>query len=136
MREIDQEFISRVYRTSLCLWALGIVLCLILMSWMGAVGWTLGAATSVGLLKSLEWFVPKAFAPGGVRARGQLVRFSLAKLAVIVVILSGIVILGGRSFPLILGFSAGLLLTQATIFFKVLGKLICERTNDSARVER
>lgn len=128
--EIDDNFIKRTYRTSGYVWAIGVLASWAIAGAYAAVGWTLGAAVSVGILRSLEWIVRRAFVPGASDARGDLARFSLVKLVVVAAVLAGIVLLGGRSFALVVAFCAGVVLTQAVIFLKVLGMLICQYSND------
>ncbi|MHB9038294.1 MAG: hypothetical protein ACYC64_16695 [Armatimonadota bacterium] len=144
MAEIDDAFIKRVYRSSAFMWGFGTLVLLSLWQgltargvalssnwgWSAALGWTLGSAMSVGTLWSLEWIIRRTFVPGNVEAKRSVGRFSLVKLAVVVLVLAVIVKLGGKSFPLVAAFSAGIVLTQAVIFFKVLGVLICEYLHD------
>ncbi|MCL5104733.1 MAG: hypothetical protein M1133_11560 [Armatimonadetes bacterium] len=127
--KIDKAFIKQVYRTSAFIWAFGVVVCLRLGRYDAAIGWTLGSAISMAVLRSLEVVVRASFVPGNERARGALAKFSIAKLLVVTVLLSGVVLLGGKNFTLIMGFVVGLVLTQAVIFLKVLGVLIIERLN-------
>jgi hypothetical protein len=143
--EIDDAFIKRVYRTSISMWGFGALVWLGLWQvltargwtlspnwgWMAALGWTLGSAMSVGLLWSLERIIRRAFVPGNTEAKRNLGRFSLVKLVVVAAILAIIVIFGGRSFALVGAFCAGVALTQAVMFFKVVGMLICERFSAS-----
>ncbi len=145
MKEIDEAFIKRVYASSAYLWAFGVLISLaiwqLLISrgleparyWglMTALGWTMGSLMSVGTLWSLEWIVRRAFIPGNLGAKKNLFKFSLAKLVLIILFLALAVKLGGKSFSFIVAFCAGVVLTQAVIFLKVLGKLICEHFNDS-----
>ncbi|MCE5314572.1 MAG: hypothetical protein ABFD49_08130 [Armatimonadota bacterium] len=144
MAEIDDAFIKRVYRSSAFLWAFGLLVLLGLWpyltakgvalspkwGWLAGLGWTLGSAVSVATLWSLEWIVRRAFVPGNIQAKRNLGRFSLVKLVVIAIVLAVIAKLGGKSFALISAFCAGVVLTQAVIFLKVLGMLICEHSND------
>ncbi|MEN6356340.1 MAG: hypothetical protein ABFD83_04565 [Armatimonadota bacterium] len=147
MKEIDNAFIKRTYISSAYLWAFGVLVWMSLWyiftsrglklspHWglMAAIGWSLGSAVSMGTLWSLEWIVSRAFVPGNAQAKRNLVRFSILKLIVIILVLGLIVKLGGKSFALIGAFCAGVVLTQAVIFLKVLGKLICEHFNDSSK---
>jgi len=129
--EIDGAFIKRVYRTSAFVWAFGVPAAWCVAGPLAAIGWTLGSGVSFGILWSLEWIVRRVFVPGAVGARRDLARFSILKLVALAVVLIGVVGLGGRSFSLIVGFCAGVVLTQAVIFLKVVGKLICNYSNDS-----
>ena len=129
-REIDEAFIGRVYKTSAYVWAVVAIVSLIAWNWLAAVGWTVGSAVSFGILRSLDWIIRRTFVPGSTSAQSGLAKFSLIKLAVITIIIVVMVLLGGRSFALIVGFCAGVVLTQAVIFLKVLGMLICQHSND------
>ncbi|MCE5322656.1 hypothetical protein LLG46_04985 [bacterium] len=144
MKEIDNAFIKRTYISSAYLWIFGVLVWLSLWhiltgygirlnphwGWMAAIGWSLGSAVSIGTLWSLEWIVSRAFVPGNRHAKKSLVKFSILKLIVIILLMGLIVKLGGKSFALIGAFCAGVVLTQAVIFLKVIGKLICEHSND------
>lgn len=129
--EIDEAFINRVYRTSAFLWGFGVLVAWSIAGPMAAIGWTVGSGVSFGTLKSLDWVVRRAFVPGNLAARRDLARFSILKLVVLGGVLVGTVLLGGRSFALIVAFCAGVVLTQAVIFLKVVGMLICQYSNDS-----
>jgi hypothetical protein len=146
MKEIDEAFIRRVYVSSAYIWAFGVLVSLALWqilisrgieisrNWglMTALGWSMGLLMSVGTLWSLEWIVKRAFVPGNIGAKKNLIKFSLAKLVAIILFLALVIKLGGKSFSFIIAFCAGVVLTQAVIFLKVLGKLICEHFNDSS----
>ena len=145
--EIDDAFITRVYRTSAYLWGFGVLVWMSL--WQGlmakgwklspdwgllaVLGWTLGSAMSVGTLWSLSWIIHRAFVPGNIAAKRNLGKFSLAKLVVVTLVLAVVVRFGGRSFALVGAFCAGVVLTQGVIFLKVIGMLICEHSNDSGK---
>lgn len=125
--QIDEAFIGRVYKTSAYIWAFGLAVCLICGQYYAAIGWTIGAGVSVGIMRSLEWVVRRSFVPGNNGARAELAKVSIVKLLIIAAILSVIIIAGGRSFALVAGFCAGLILTQAVIVLKVLGMLVSGR---------
>lgn len=126
----DETFLARVYRTSAFLWAFLALAWLVVLSWPAAIGWTVGSAVSFGILRSLEITVRRYFVPGEEGAKYALARFSIGKLFIIIAILSIVIITGGKSFSLIVAFCAGLVLTQAVIFLKVLGMLICQYFNE------
>jgi len=65
--------------------------------------------------------------PGADKAKREFAKFSLLKLALIVMMLIGVVLVGGRSFAFVGAFCAGLLLAQAVIVAKALGMLFAER---------
>jgi hypothetical protein len=123
MTTLDDSFINRVYRTSAYLWAFGLLVCAPIGGLPAALGWTLGAAVSMGTLCSLEWIVRREFVPGKSAAGRSLARFSLVKLPIVALMLVGIVLVGGRSFEMIASFCAGVVLTQTVVFLKVMGML-------------
>ena len=125
--EIDDGFIGRVYVSSAYLWAFVALAVFALWGIVAAAGWTVGCALSVGILRSLEWVIKRNFVPGADKAKREFAKFSLLKLAGIVIILIGVVLVGGRSFAFVGAFCAGLLLAQAVIVAKVLGMLVAER---------
>ena len=130
--EIDEAFVARVYRTSAVVWAFGALAFASAWNWQSALGWTIGSAVSFGVLWSLSWVIRRVMVPGvdPRSAKTALLKFSLLQIPGIVAVMAGMVLLGGRSFPLILGFFFGVVLTQGVIFLKVIGILICERIND------
>lgn len=129
--EIDGSFLRRVYRTSVFLWAFGLLAAWSVAGLPAALGWTLGSGVSFGILWSLEWIVRRVIVPGSQGAKRDFARFSILKLVAVAAVLIGVVELGGKSFALIVAFCAGVVLTQAVIFLKVLGKLICNYSNDA-----
>lgn len=124
--EIDEVFIAQVYKTSACVWAIGLVICLATWQLEAAAGWTVGAALSMATLRSLEWIVRRCFVPGQTKAKASLARFSLIKLIAVAAVLSGVVLLGGRSFVVVGVFCAGVILTQAVIFAKAVKIVVHE----------
>jgi len=126
---IDESFIGRVYGTSAIVWACGVAIAWGLGGTDAAAGWTLGSGLSLGTLRSLEWIVRRSFVPKSLNAQRSLAKFSLAKLAILALVLSGIVIVEGRSLALVLGLCAGVVLTQTIVVLKVLGMLINQRMN-------
>ena len=129
-KTIDDDFIKQVYKTSVYIWAFGVLVTWSIAGPLAAIGWTLGSALSVGILCSVEWIVKRAFVPEASDARGALAKFSLIKLLIIMAVLSIIILAGGRNFALVGGFCAGVVLTQGVIFLKTLGTLISQRSND------
>ena len=67
--------------------------------------------------------------PGMEGAGKALAKYSLIKLPVVLVVIGLVVWIGGRSLPFILGFCAGVILTQSVVVLKVFGMLIVERLN-------
>ncbi len=126
-KEIDLAFIARVYKTSFVVWAFGALVLLSFSTAMAVVGWTVGSAMSFGVLRSLQWAVTKYFVPGNTMGKNCFSRFSAAKLLVIVLILSILLIIGGRNFEFVGFFCGGLILTQAIIILKVIGSLLTKR---------
>jgi len=128
--EIDEAFIGRVYRTSVWVWLSATLVLLGFRSLGGVAGWTLGCAVSMWTLWSLEWIVRRAFVPGNLNAGSSLGKFSVLKIAVILPILGLAAWASSRSIPFLFAFCAGVLLTQAVIFFTVVVVLISRRSND------
>jgi hypothetical protein len=129
--EIDDAFIGRVYKTSAYAWAFVVLILLSFLRFYAAAGWTLGSIFSFGTLWSLQWIIPKIFVPeASPRAKRDLAKFSALKLLGIAVILGFVVWIAGRSAEFVFAFCAGVVLTQAVIFLKVLGMLICQHSND------
>ena len=128
--EIDEAFIKRVYRTSVYVWLFVTLVLLSFRSLGGVAGWTLGSAVSMGTLWSLEWIVRRAFVPGNLNAKSALAKFSFLKIAAILPILGMAVWAGTYSVAYVFAFCAGVVLTQAVIFLKVLGMLISRHSND------
>ena len=126
--EIDDGFLGRVYRTSAVLWAIGTAISWGLAGLPAAVGWTVGSALSMGVLRGFEWMVRRSFVPGTPNAQRNFSRFHVAKLPIILVVIAGVVLIGGRSFELIAAFCAGIILTQAVIVLKALGLVIVRRS--------
>ncbi|NLN76714.1 MAG: hypothetical protein GX139_10440 [Armatimonadetes bacterium] len=126
---IDAGFIRRVYLTSSYVWFFGLLVSISVSGWRAALGWTIGSAISVGLLRAIEWFVGNTFRADSKRIRGV----SLAAIAlhwpVLIAALAGGIWLGRGHFPYIVAFCAGLVLTQAVIALKVVGMLIVQRLN-------
>ena len=120
----DRSILKNVYRASICVWVAGVIICLLFKSTYAAAGWSLGAALSMGSLKSLEWAVTRFFVPGAEDARRNLARLSIVKMAALIGVLSIIVIAGGHSFAMIAALCAGVLLTQAVIFVKAVWTVI------------
>ena len=129
MQMNDEDFIRRVYKMSVVLWAFGVVACLCVSGLHAAVGWTLGAAASFAVLWSLEWIVRRCFVPGVRGAKRVFARFCIIKLMAVLLVLGVVVRLGAGSFALIVAFCAGLILTQAVIVLKTAGQVINQRLN-------
>ncbi|MDH7600758.1 MAG: hypothetical protein QHI38_01255 [Armatimonadota bacterium] len=121
---LDEFFLVRVYRTSALVWAVGVGLLSGCGMMSAALGWTVGSAASVGLLRGIEWAVRRFFVPGRSFDKRDLAKLASVKFGVIVSFMLGVVLLGGRSFGFIAGFCAGVILSQSVIVFKALGAMI------------
>lgn len=119
--ETDRRYFGRVYRASAVLWLLGLAACVCAGSLLAAVGWTVGAAVSALTLCSLEYVIRRNFVPGNPRAGSALARFSVVKLVVVGLIISALVIAGGRSAALVGAFCAGVVLTQLVMVGREVG---------------
>lgn len=122
---IDEGFIRRTYRTSIVVWGIATLALLAFGLWFGALGFTIGAAVSLAVLAGLERIVRRVFVPGATGIRMVLAKFGVLKLLLIIGIVA-VVVLTGR-FDLILGFCAGVALTQVVMFLKVIGITLQER---------
>jgi len=125
---IDEGFLGRVYRTSAVVWAIGTAISWGVAGPAAAVGWTVGSALSMGVLRGFEWMARRSFVPGAHETRRDFARFSIVKLPIILLVLVGVVLIGGRSFEPIAAFCAGIILTQAVIVLKALGLVIVGRS--------
>jgi len=125
---IDDGFLGRVYRTSAVVWAIGTAVSWWVAGPSAAAGWTAGSALSIGLLRGFELVARRSFVPGAREAHRDLVRFSAAKLPIILVVLAGVILIGGKSPRAIIGFCAGVILAQAVIVLKAFGLLIATRS--------
>lgn len=126
---IDEGFIGRVYRTSVYVWAFGLLAGWALSGHRAALGWTLGSAISAGLLRGIEWFVGRTVTPGNARAKRSLVLVALLHWPALIAALAVGIWFGRGSFSYIVAFCAGLVLTQAVIVLKVIGMLVNQRLN-------
>ena len=126
-REIDEGFIGRVYRTSIVVWAVGVVCWWGTLGFPAAAGWTVGSALSMGALRGFEWLALGSFVPGSTTAKRDFTKFAVIKLPIVVLILAAVVLIGGRSLPVISAFCAGVILTQTVILLKTIGAMIAAR---------
>jgi len=120
----DDGFLAGVYRTSGILWLIGVGVFAAFRSWSGVAGWTVGSAVSVGVVRSLEVVIRRSFVPGAAKPKRDLSRLSLAKLPVVILVLIGIVLLGGRDLALVGAFCAGVVLVQSAIVLNTLRSLV------------
>ncbi len=126
----DEGFIGRVYRTCAYVWAF---VALAIWSYFGghaALGWTFGAAISVGLLFAIEWIVRKAVRPGNVRAKRVLTNAALLHWPIILGTMALAIWFGQRRVAYLIAFIAGLSLTQVVIVLKALGAKLVERMDE------
>jgi len=110
-------------------WAFGVLVAVGLDGWKSAAGWTIGSVVSVAAMWSLERFVRRTYVPGAMSAQRALVRFSVVKLVVVVVVLALAIRLGGKALEFYAALCAGLILTQSVVVLKVVGMIIVERAN-------
>ncbi len=122
---IDEGFIKRTYKTSVIVWAIATLGIVAGERWYAALGFTLGAAVSMGVLASLSHIVRRLFVPGQAGAGRTLIKFGIVKLVAIAVIVTGVVMT--RRYDLIFGFCGGVILTQAVMFLKAIGITLNER---------
>ncbi|MGC8861482.1 MAG: hypothetical protein ACP5R5_01760 [Armatimonadota bacterium] len=124
---IDEGFLGRVYRTSVVVWAIGTGLSCGIAGLPAAAGWTCGSILSVGLLRAFELMARQYLATGADTGKRSFGRFSAVKLPIILLVLVGVVLVGGRKPEVIAAFCAGTVLTQAVIVSKALGLYIIDR---------
>lgn len=123
----DDGFLAGVYRTGTVLWLLGLLILAVFRAWPGLAGWTVGCAVSFGLVRSLEVVIRRSFVPGAHKAKRDLANASLVKLPIVVLILSGLVLIAGRSFAVIGGFCAGLIVVQTAMVVNTLRSLVGDK---------
>lgn len=109
------------------MWLVGLLACLAMGWHYPAVGWTIGSAVSAGILKSLEITIRRHFVPDSAGAKWALAKMSLLKLVATLIVLSAVVLVGGRSGAFVVAFCAGVLLTQSVIVLKAIGMLAARR---------
>jgi hypothetical protein len=125
----DEDFIARVCRTSVVVWAFGAMAAWCVAGPYAALGWTFGSAISVGLLAAIDWMVRRTMRPGDARAGKKLMKAAALHWPIILMLLAGAVYLSGRRVAYIVAFVAGLGLAQAVIVLKAVGQLLVERMN-------
>jgi len=125
--KIDEGFVSRVYRTSAYVWAFGALVAWSIAGPWAALGWTLGATLSVGVLAAADQLVRRAAGSGDRRAGRKLVKAVALHWPIILVLLAAAVRLGGSRVSYLAAFAAGLCLVQAVVALKALGILIVGR---------
>lgn len=125
--EIDEQFIRRVYSSSAYLWGFGLLVCWGFGSLSAAIGWTIGSALSLSILRSLDYGIRKYFVPGSIDAQKKLAKLSFVKFGTVLGVLALLVWLGGRNFALVGSFCTGLVLTQGVIVMKTLAIMLLER---------
>jgi len=130
MPTIDNGFLGRVYRTSAIVCAVGFLVWWATMGLYAALGWVAGSLVSLAVVRSLEIVIRWQFVPGNPRAGSALARFSVLKVLAALVILSLAVIAGRYGYEFIVAFCAGILLAQAVIILKVLGKALSSRLSE------
>lgn len=126
---VDEGFIGRVYRTSVYVWAFGLMVSWSIAGAHAALGWTVGSAVSLGLLRGIEWFIRGTMRPGNERAGRAVVIVGLLHWPVLIGVLGVAIWLGRAHFLYIVAFCAGLALTGAVILLKVVGMLVNQRLN-------
>jgi hypothetical protein len=126
---IDEGFIRRVYITSAYVWAFGLLASWSVSGFRAALGWTVGSAISLGLLRGIDWFIRGTVRPSNTRARRSLPLVALLHWPVLIAVLAAGVWFGRGHFSYIVAFCAGLVLTQGVIILKVIGMLVNQRLN-------
>ena len=126
---VDEAFIGRTYKTSIYLWVFGVFVCWAISGIYAIAGWTLGAAVSLGILRSLEVIVRKAFVPGAQKPKLELLKLGLVKIVGVLLVLALVVWIGKHSYSFVAGFCVGVALTQVVMFLKVVGMLVSQRLN-------
>lgn len=122
---MEDGFIKRVYKATAIVLLVAVVYALIFRCYVIAGGLASGGIVGLALLWSLEWAVQRTMTPGVAHGAKTLLKFSLAKYGLLVVVLIPVVL--SRSFAFILAFLGGMTATQAVIFFKAVGATINDR---------
>ena len=123
---IDADFIRRIYRTSLAVWAFVALMVYTRWGWTAVLGLGVGTAIALGSLRGLEWAVRNVITPGAnAAAARRVVVLGLIKMIGIGVLLAGVIVAGQKlqanMLVLLLSLAGGFLLVHVVILLKAAG---------------
>jgi hypothetical protein len=122
--QYGEGYFSRVYRTSLIVFAVAAALVSGRGGWPALIGLTYGAAISLGGLRAIEIVVRGLFRPG-VRLNPKWVTaLMVLKLPLLSIVLAGAAWLSVHHLANPFALVGGLALVQAVIFLKAVGSLL------------
>lgn len=122
--QYGEGYFSRVYRTSLIVFAVAAVLVTGRGGWPALIGLSYGAAISLGGLRAIEIVVRGLFRPG-VRLNPKWVTaLMVLKLPLLSIVLAGAAWLAVHHLADPFALVGGLALVQAVIFLKAVGSLL------------
>ncbi|MFQ3549367.1 MAG: hypothetical protein SNJ70_06415 [Armatimonadota bacterium] len=122
--EINDAFINRVYKASIIVAVIGAFVWWISLGIVSAAGWICGALLSVAVLRAYEIAVKKLFRPDIKKNKNIMTKFFLAKLPIMLLVLSFFVWIAKHNYIFIISFIAGVALAQAVIVLKTIGIVI------------
>src|SRR5437867_3094925 len=94
---IDADFIRRVYRTSVIVWALVALMSYGPGGWTAVIGLTLGTALALGSLRALEWGIRRLMVPDAdAKVSRRVVGLGILKMIAIGVVLGAAIVAGQR----------------------------------------
>ena len=121
---MDEQFISKVYRSITLTWVVAAAWALAFQKpWIG-LSITLGMALGTAVLFTFERIITRAVVPGAVKAKRALLKLALVKYPLIGAVLYALV-RWDRFSPV--AFCGGILLVHFAIFAKYAGIKIMER---------
>lgn len=121
-RPLDRAFLRRVYRTSLLVFGLALLVSLGRMSWKISGGLTLGYGLSLGTFAYWEWLVTRGFAPvPGIRRRIAILASILIKLPALALILYLAV---NRAWVDAASLCVGVAIVHGVLVLKILGRAV------------
>jgi hypothetical protein len=122
--QYGEGYFTRVYRTSMVVFAMAAVLVCGRGSLPGLIGLSYGAAISLGSLRAIEIFVRGFFRPGARRNQRQVVALMVLKLPVLSVVLAGAAWLAVQHLANAFALVGGVALVHAVIVLKAVGALL------------
>lgn len=122
----DEQFIRRVYKTTIWVWAFSFIWCIWLRQPLAALGLTIGALVGIAGLRTLEMTVKRSTTPSQSAIPGfPTAKYTLLKYPAYLVIMSLVVLT--KNIPIIIGFMAGLGLVHLVIILKAVGRMVIQR---------
>jgi hypothetical protein len=117
----SNAYVRRVYRTALAVWAVVGLMLLVNRGLPAVLGWSFGAAVSLGSLRLLELTVLLLVHPSLNLSPGRIAMLLNLKLPLLTVLLAGLVWAAMEGKISIFALAAGLTLAPAVITLKAVG---------------